>query len=64
MTTWQPIETAPKDGTKFVALSSKGTVFVGVWQGIMHEHAVSDANEPRWRRCTHWCPLPPMPGTE
>jgi hypothetical protein len=56
MSTWQPIETAPKDGTEILA-----------WDGDQHIVAWFDGD---WRfsddrQCfpTHWQPLPAPPGS-
>lgn len=68
MTMWQPIETAPKDGTEVlgVVAGSLGTASVtcmveGEWQ-------CSDFDEYEYVSCTweptHWMPLPPPPGGE
>lgn len=66
---WQPIETAPKDGTFVLLYPSRGWVSdvepydceVGYW----------DSDDNVWRSYgpiaedyhgpTHWCPLPPAP---
>jgi len=74
---WQPIDTAPKDGTKFLAALSSG------WILIMHEVQGRDGlyqwyatqgntdvpimrthpgTLPNRPIATHWMPLPPPPG--
>lgn len=66
MSEWQPIETAPKDGTEIVGHDAKtGTSHVTcVWRGGWYDpddHYYSEAPEfiP-----THWMPLPPPPTTQ
>lgn len=74
---WQPIETAPRDGTKFLAALSNG------WLLIMHEVSGRDGSylwyatqgnidvpimrthrgeHPNRPIATHWMPLPEPPG--
>ena len=71
MTDWQPIETAPKDGTRILAYGKHGldvdeqkwaTV---VWQDYS-KGFVCDPNEateydPEVSNITHWMPLPEKP---
>ena len=60
--TWQPIETAPKDGTEFIAYcpdKSETKLRVLRFDGdcfLAHNSFVSDP--------THWMPLPPGPEGE
>jgi len=63
---WQPIETAPRDGTR-VLLSKVGSTEVvsGYWNGIRYEDIPVDewlTAPGGWRRQpTHWMPLPEPP---
>ena len=60
---WMPIETAPKDGTKFLAIEKDNAISVVmagesydgdfVWYNMEMIHVVA----------THWMPLPPNPPT-
>ena len=58
---WQPIETAPKDGTEVLLKTSRtGRIANGLWNAVNSEHgfwvwAYIQA-EP-----AHWMPLPKMP---
>ena len=68
MSEWQPIETAPKDGTKLLLCESvdENYIFVGSW---------SETRNPKWygtnwycveydafnHAPTHWMPLPQPP---
>lgn len=66
---WQPIETAPKDGTHIIAWRAtakpphcESMYFVpydedgnGLW------HWVQDGDSPSENFPTHWMPLPPPP---
>lgn len=70
---WQPMETAPKDGTNILLLNDKGNMATALWQG-------EGAMEGWWlrgnsghrpdvffnghRAPTHWMPLPARPGEE
>jgi hypothetical protein len=65
MINWQPISTAPKDGT-FILLSGSGLpVWQGHWVGQSGRYAING-----WTRFnsidldwspTHWLPIPPPP---
>jgi hypothetical protein len=67
---WQPIETAPKDGTT-ILLSNGYHMAVARWDENFWNDAnfcwsISDwHNEPLYLRggysATHWMPLPPLP---
>lgn len=57
---WQPIETAPKDGTRVLLVINHGewgdAVWTGLWaDGWMVSYGKAQANP------THWMPLPPPP---
>lgn len=73
MENWQPIETAPKDGTRFLAYQAPFGI------SIVHRHdAGGEARNPRhhyecWAlddryghpcKPTHWQPLPEPPAIE
>lgn len=62
---WQPIETAPKDGT--LILIAKGgasawhNMFAGYWDEGLGEFKYH--RDGYVRNPTHWMPLPPPPET-
>ena len=67
---WQDISTAPKDGTRFVAVGNnygldsetQHTCIAQWFRGCWME--VSDWNEAsELKYLTHWMPLPPLPGS-
>ena len=68
---WQPIETAPKDGT-YVILVDCDLVTIGKWMNsdaLRDEAWVGfDSIQSLHKTCvmapTHWMPLPSPPGTE
>lgn len=65
---WQPIETAPKDGTNVLLINRKGNQAAGLWMnsllgvgwylrgGNQPDTFFNDHHGP-----THWMPLPPPP---
>lgn len=62
---WQPIDTAPKDGTPILCFipsyyQGKGGMVVAVWMDFSDRPGwyseISSVHEP-----THWMPLPPAP---
>lgn len=59
---WQPIETAPRDGTRILLRLSNGEVFSG-WgteeAGFQKFHA--DGTDIGWLNPRHWQPLPSPP---
>ncbi|TGR71442.1 DUF551 domain-containing protein [bacterium M00.F.Ca.ET.194.01.1.1] len=59
---WHPIETAPKDGTQFLAFEIGG--YFNCWwhdNGYDEQYWMDDADsEPS---PSHWMPLPPPPAT-
>jgi hypothetical protein len=69
---WQPIETAPKDGTQIFAINNRGNRAALRWMvGLNGKEGwivmFSDANpHPFWNGAcgsvpTHWMPLPELP---
>lgn len=67
MTDWQPIETAPQDGTRLILWGR----YWSAGQGFMGEPLVGQHARDRWEvwgpggrfgvRPTHWMPLPRPP---
>jgi hypothetical protein len=65
---WQPIETAPRDGTVFLAAYKLGH---GPWVGVMQWQFFSEKKDDgrfySWtqltetHKATHWMPLPEPP---
>lgn len=62
---WQPIETAPKDGTSFLACNSK---VIDWYQVVFYDDenpsaawAVADGPNYHQAMFTHWMPLPDPP---
>jgi hypothetical protein len=61
---WQPIETAPRDGTNILIVNHKGNIASGLWQcggwwlrgGNGPNTFFNDHHGP-----THWMPLPSPP---
>ena len=57
---WQPIETAPTDGTHLLLLTPKGRIADGFWSLKYNVWSwIYDLVEP-----THWMPLPDLPGAQ
>ena len=59
---WQPIETAPKDGTEFLGFWSNGDMHVVFIDEESECFRALDAEE--WETPLAWQPLPPAPGGE
>ena len=64
LTSWQPIETAPKDGTEILVLSG-GNKYLVSWTETMIQKGWAEAYFPgedfSWHMPTHWLPIPPNP---
>jgi hypothetical protein len=63
---WQPIETAPKDGTD-VLITDGEDYAVAHFDTVRHEPCWRDCGDMGWagmidEEPTHWMPLPPAPG--
>lgn len=58
---WCPIESAPKDGSKFIYLNSDQEVMVTYWHPLYKMWSVNITND---SNITHWQPLPDPPEAE
>jgi hypothetical protein len=56
MNSWQPIATAPKDGTRIILIDRRGVVMRGYWDRV--------DGWPSSAGVTHWMPLPDPPLAE
>lgn len=61
MSEWQPIETAPTDGSELIVLDD-GFVRTAVWNPMMGRFTGAGGNVFNWcENPTHWMPLPEPP---
>ena len=61
MSEWQPIETAPRDGSEIIVLDD-GAVRSAVWSDTINKFTGDGGNVFNWcERPTHWMPLPSPP---
>lgn len=62
---WQPIETAPKDGTAVLCFWTRSVYVDGRAYAIAQCHSGTwvsvDDDEVEYWEPTHWMPLPPPP---
>ena len=60
---WQPIVTAPKDGTEILTIRSNGYIAKAVWYDnpFGRTDTVIENSSGKWWSVTHWMPLPPPP---
>lgn len=74
MSDWQPISTAPKDGSEIIVSSIDGGVFAGFWSDVPNywgdfgwfeesDRAACEATRKPFKP-THWQPLPAGPKGE
>ena len=57
---WQPIESAPKDGTLVLVVDGRGKMMI--WSGLLLAHAMAESTPSHLRfAATHWMPLPEAP---
>jgi hypothetical protein len=63
MSEWQPIETAPRDGTWIIVLMGNGQVWKASWGRDRRNemHWCTDVLSLARCRVTHWMPLPDPP---
>ncbi len=61
--TWQPIETAPLDGSEIIVWSYREDAFVAFWHGPSNSWLWTSRDLSGDERLdpTHWQPLPPPP---
>lgn len=63
---WQPIETAPKDGTRILMYGIPGfEILIGFWNDYHIPEHWCYSEESLYKNNgnpTHWMPLPPPPG--
>lgn len=53
---WEPIETSPRDGTKFLSLEEDGNVSTAWWTG--EQLGGKGWSYAEWMMPTHWRPMP------
>lgn len=78
MSDWQPIETAPKDGTQILVYTVHGDIELSEWfvtETVVHDPVIvngetlyrhrEEAYYSGWNsnEPTHWLPLPPPPAS-
>ena len=63
MTEWQPIETAPRDGTNILSWEHKMECMIIFWQSG-DWHCTHDCEDLYFSEPTHWMPLPEPPKQE
>jgi hypothetical protein len=59
---WKPIETSPKDGSKFLCHEKDGNVSTVWWVG--DQLGGRGWSYAEWMMPTHWRPMPPTPKQE
>lgn len=63
LNSWQPIETAPKDGFH-ILLFRPNITFVGYWATKADCWCVNAPGLPKLGAPTHWMPLPQPPASD
>jgi hypothetical protein len=64
---WQPIETAPKDGTNLLMCSGDHWMTTGSWNKWRGEWCINAPGYPRYgydEQPTHWQSLPASPSAQ
>ena len=69
MTNWQPIETAPRDGTRIIGACRYYTKILAYSEAIEADEHFPHRVPARWEddgegfalEPTHWLPIPPLP---
>jgi len=58
---WQPIETAPKDGSSFLSLNrNQGNLMAATWWSPVRNYFCATGGQQLYQ-FTHWMPLPAAP---
>ena len=64
MSGWQPIETAPKDGTRVILLDDCGLAVIAEWEDDLLGYPwKEDGQRAKAEIFTHWMAIPPPPTT-
>lgn len=63
-TDWQPISTAPKDGTRIIVAVKRRVIGVSFWLPSSGQWWSQETARSMREPFSHWMPLPPPPSGE